>query len=107
MAKTLYSIRMDFNAANSQANQLDEIAKSLDNLVNTDLTNCLNSVGSNWKGDSANMYIKKGQTVGTNIKNVATNLRTAASTIRTIAGNTYNAEKRAIEAAQKRVYNQK
>ncbi|MGN0290471.1 MAG: WXG100 family type VII secretion target [Lachnospiraceae bacterium] len=104
MAKTLYTIKMDFNKAKNQADQLENIAKNIQSLANNKLEDCLNGVKANWKGDNANSYVKKGVKVENNLKSVADSLMKVSSTMRQMADNTYKAEKEALELAKKRSF---
>ncbi len=99
---SLYQIQMDFNHANSKANELDEIAGRLENVANKDMENMLNALGQDWKGDNATKYIKKGFANRDEMLKTVKSLRNTASTIRSIAKNIYEAEKRAYEIAEQR-----
>lgn len=104
MAKTMYSIRMDFAKAENQAEKLDQIAKNLEKLANDRMGSCLQGISSNWKGENANAFRRKGDQVGDNLRKLVKNLQKSAATIREIAKKTYDAEKRVYELAQKREY---
>lgn len=104
MAKTMHTIEMDFQEAKRQADELEQAAQSLGMLADGQFQSCLAGIAVNWKGENAAAFCKKGNIVGSNIKNVAGNLRDAAEVIRQIAENTYNAEKRNYEIAQNRTY---
>ena len=100
MAKTKTSIQMDFKKADEQAKELEEIASALESLANKDITDCLTAIGNHWKGDNATAYIKKGNTVKENIQNVAKSLKKSAETIKEIAGNTKEAEMKALNSVK-------
>ncbi len=104
MAKTMYAIEMDFANASRQADELDRIAQSLHNLVNSQFQSCLRGVASDWKGENASTFCQKGNKLGENMKQSVSDLKKTAVTIRTIARNTYLAEKRNFEIAQMRTY---
>jgi uncharacterized protein YukE len=104
MAKSLIDIQMDFNKAKSQANRLDEIAKELTQIADSQLGGVLSGVNSAWKSDTASEYIKKGKTVQDQLKKRANELTKTATSIRTIAQNTYNAEMKAYRLAKTRTY---
>ena len=104
MAKSMYDINMDFSKANTQAAQLEAIAKDLTTLANSSLEECMTGVKTNWTGSNAGSYVKKGEKLQENIKQSAKNLNTIAGTIRQIAKKTYEAEKAAYELAQQRMY---
>lgn len=104
MAKTMYAIEMDFANASRQADELDQIAQSINNLVNNQFQSCLRGVASDWKGENAAAFCRKGNILGENIQKSVSDLKKTAATIRTIARNTYQAEKRNFEIAQTRTY---
>ncbi len=102
MAKSLDEIRMNFRVANAMAERLDALAKEMNNLANERFYGALRSINSNWKGENAEKYIHKGETVKGKMQRTASDLRAAASTVRTIARNTYEAEMRAYNIANTR-----
>lgn len=106
MAKTMHSIQMDFQKAKNQAERLERIAKELGNAANQNLSGCMRDISSEWKGENAGVYVRKGYSVADGLNSAASGLNQAAAAIRTIAQNTYNAEKRAIELARARKYRQ-
>lgn len=97
-----YQIQMDFNQAERKAAELDSIAGDLSRLSGTDLQNTLNSLGNNWKGENAGLYIGKGFQLIENMKKTADSLRQTAETIRSVARNIYNAEMEALRIAEER-----
>lgn len=104
MAKTMYTIQMNFQRAKSQADKLERIARDLSRVADNDMSGCMRDVSANWKGENAKIYVNKGYAVAENIRSIASGLNQAAATVRTIAQNTYNAERRALELAKKRKY---
>lgn len=97
MERTQLSIDMDFRKATRQVGKLREIASNLERLVNKDMADCIAGIGKNWKGDSAERYIKKGNTVKGNIRDVVKNLREVAVAMEEIAVNTKKAEEQALD----------
>lgn len=104
MAKTAYVIEMDFANASRQAEELEQIAQSLSNLVNNDFYSCLRGVASDWKGENASVFCKKGEKLGCDIQQSVSDLKKTAAAIRTIARNTYHAEMQNFEIARLRTY---
>ena len=104
MAKTLYSIQMDFQKAKNQAGRLEKIAGDMNRLANNEIPFCMRNVSANWQGDHARSYVGKGNTAAENLRSIAESLNQAAAAIRTIAQNTYNAEKAALDLAKNRKY---
>ena len=104
MAKTMHTIEMEFKNARRQADELEQISKSLSMLADSSFQSCLAGIAAAWKGENAAAFCKKGNLVGNNVKNTAQDLKHVAETIREIAQNTYNAEKQNYEIAQARTY---
>ena len=99
MAKTMHTIEMEFQNARRQADELEQISKSLSMLADSSFQSCLAGIAAAWKGENAAAFCKKGNLVGNNVKNTAQDLKHVAETIREIAQNTYNAEKQNYEIA--------
>ena len=100
MAKSAFSIWMDFSKANKQADKPDEIASKVEKVAKNDMTNCRGTLSNGWKGDNATAYLKKMQIVEGDLASNAVNLRKIAKTIRQVAANTYKAEMAALRIAQ-------
>lgn len=99
MAKSLYSIQMDFKKANDCAAKLDEIARELKNLENSEFQIEINNIAANWKGGNANDYVEKCNQLKSKLLKTSNQIYRTADTIRKVAKNTYDAEKRAYEIA--------
>lgn len=97
-----YQIQMNFGQAEKKAAELESIAGDLSRLSGTDLQNTLNSLGNNWKGENAGLYIRKGFQLMENMEKTAASLRQTAVTIRSVAQNIYNAEMEALRIAEER-----
>lgn len=104
MAKSSYTIRMEFGTAEEQAKHLDEIARDLDRLADVTLGDTLSGIGNAWNSNNSVNYIKKGRKVQDELKNRSRELKNTASTIRSIAKNTYDAEMCAYNLAITRKY---
>lgn len=100
--KSYMSIVMDFRKAREQADQLDRQAKRMRTLANDEFGGVIRSVDKNWQGENASAYIQKCEVLKGRILRSAADLSSAARTIRTVATNTYNAEMRAWEIANRR-----
>ena len=97
-----WQITMDFNSAKSKASELERIAADLKRLANTDLDGTMTNLSSDWKGDNATAYIRKGQNLKEQIQRTAASLEKTASTIRSIAQNIYDTEMEAVRIAEER-----
>lgn len=92
---SLFAINMNFNKAKRQADELDRIASELRNLANSDLSETLSELSSGWTGDSANLFIGKGENLKSHILTTANQLQSAANALRQNATAIYNAERKA------------
>lgn len=99
MAKSIGVIRLEYNKAIRQAEELERVASELRNLANSDLDGCLGRISTNWTGVNATEYVRKGRKLKQKMLDSATNLTKVARTIRTIAKNTRDADLRAREIA--------
>lgn len=104
MAKTAYSIWMDFRNADKQADALEEIARTVRQTAAGDLTDCLEEMAVAWVSDNSTAYRKKCAAVADQLEEIARNLEKSAETVRTIAANTYDAEMAALATATTRTY---
>lgn len=96
------TIEFDFRLAKQKANELDEIAENLQNLSNNKLNNTMQNLSAGWKGESASLYLSKGQTLQEEMIKTSKNLRQVAGTIRTVAKRIYEAEMEALRIAEER-----
>ena len=104
MAKSAYTIKLDYKNALKQEESLEESARDIEKISKTDLMGCMNRISKEWKGEASDAYRSKGQKSAENLLAIAKNLRKTATTIREIAQRTYDAEMRALALAQKREY---
>lgn len=104
MAKSEYSIRMDFKNTIKQADKLESLSGKMERIAENDLVNTRSNLSCNWKGDNAASYIKKVQIVEGDISSIAKNLNKTSDVLREIAQKTYEAEMRALERARRRNY---
>ncbi len=99
---TRYSIQMDFDEAKRQAGAVDEIADALDGEANRSLSDILNTLGNDWRGENAHRYLKKGFTLIEDMNHTADALHTAADTVRSTAQRIYDAEMENLRIAEER-----
>lgn len=102
MAKTLTSIRMDFDRAIRKAQSLEELAQQLESLAEDNMEATFQNVGRAWNGEASRDYLGKGRELKRKIKSSAAQLKRIAEALRTAARVTYNAERHAILVAQAR-----
>lgn len=102
---TRQQIQIDFSAANSHAQLLDEIADQMKQLANQQMASTIQEMSMNWKGDSASAFFAKAEIVKSNIAETARSLHSIADNIRTNAKRAYDAEMAALNIAETRTSN--
>lgn len=96
------SIMFDFKVATRQADEIDAIANQISNLSNKNFENTMQTLSSNWKGSSADSYLKKCTTLQGTMNTTTSNMHTVASNIRTVARKIYEAEMENLRIARER-----
>lgn len=96
---TEYQIKADYNSANQTAAEMESIAGSLSNMANSDLDGALLALKNIWKGENAERFIQKGDSVKSQILTTAKELRNSARELREAAKSVYNAEMEALRLA--------
>lgn len=97
-----YTIEMNFSRAKHQAEQLEEAASRLEKIASGSIDEALGTVSGNWKGENADQYLRKAQTVRDKLLTTSGDIKGTAQTVRTIAETIYKAEMAALELALKR-----
>lgn len=98
------SIEFDFHRAEAQADKLETVADNLSRLSRSKFENTMQNLASNWKGENASLYLKKGGRLQEQMDGTARELYSIASDIRTIARRIYEAEMKALRLAEEREY---
>lgn len=105
--KSAVTIKMNFQQARRQADELEEIAGEMRRIAKNDLENSFQSLSAAWQGEAAEAYLRKGEQLRDKIIASAQQLEKNAGMIRSAAKRTYDAEMRAYNLAQTRLYNKK
>lgn len=95
-------IEIDFANANAQAKKLDELSGQLLTVADRKIEDILKGVSGNWNSQSADIYLKKGSILQSEMKGTAGQMHGIANDIREIARKIYEAEMRALERAKRR-----
>lgn len=96
-------ISMNFSRARRQADELERIAHELQNLAQSELPDSLSQLSGGWTGESANLFIQKGNNLAENIIKTARQLLNAANALRKSAAAIYESERKAeLIAIQRR-----
>ena len=88
-------LKFDFNKANAQIQELEEIASEIDQLADTDYENLMQQMRSAWKGNAADAYIRKASQVQERIKKTSQDIKKTSEVYA-------NAVKR-VQAAEEKV----
>ena len=96
MAKTAFSIYMDYKKTMNQANELERVARDLKSLANSNFQSSISRLNSNWTGEAASAYIKKANKLKSDMENSANSISKTSSALKTIAITTYKAEMAAL-----------
>lgn len=97
-------IEFDFKKALKQASELERIADRIGTISRKNMQDTLQNVSGGWKGENAEIYLKKGEQLSEKIYTTADDLRQTAADIKAIAKKIYEAEMRALSIAKKRDY---
>lgn len=97
---TYSSISFDFTQAKAEANRLESIANDMKRLANFNMQSSLNYLSTGWQGESAKLYLNKGNNVKNDILAVANDLYAVANSVRTVAKKVYDAEMEAKRLAE-------
>lgn len=95
-------IEFDFANAKRQADELEELAGGLNSISQQQFSGTLQNISSCWKGENANLYLRKGYILVNEISSTSRELLGIAAVIRTTAQKIYNAEMEALRIAERR-----
>ena len=104
MMATLFTIEVNYRKSQQQADSLEEYGRKLKKIAEKNIENSQRTLQLNWCGDASNMFQGKVDIVQSQLIQVANDIIQAASVIRQVSNNTYNAEKRAWQLAQDRIF---
>ena len=97
----MYKISVDFEKANRNARELEEIASELNRLAQNTCQQVLRDLRQGWKGESARAYLQKTEALQQQMTSTVRDLNTAARNIRNSAQRVYQAELNARRLAEK------
>lgn len=100
--KNKEEIRLNYRKTLKQADELEEMARQLAFLAMQKSENAVQNIQKSWNGESAKDYYRKGQRITLLMKQHSDSLMKTASILRKTANNTYHAEMKSIEIAEKR-----
>lgn len=97
--KTTYQVKVAYSRAKNQANEIDDIADSIEK-KRIKLTDERIKLTGYWRGTNANNYRDKMVQRENELSAIVADLRRIASTIRQVAKNSHDADMRAIKLVQ-------
>lgn len=103
MAKSRFSIIMDYQNAMRQAERIADAAKKLASRQQ-EIEQYINAIRTGWTGDNALRYTKKLEVSKMNTEKLWKNLNNIADVVKKIARRTYETEMAALEISQRRSY---
>ena len=103
MAKTYYSIQMDYLKTAAQAKELEKVAAALKR-CSSDECACKGQIAAAWQGDSAGNYLSKLDRSAASLQELSRHISEIAQTVARIAKRTYESEKRALDISTERTY---
>lgn len=83
--KSLSEIHFHYDRAIQEAERLEAVSARLAKAGGDEMENLLHEIYRIWKSDSSAQYLRKGQTVETDLQTAADNLKKIAENIRAIA----------------------
>ena len=101
---TKRTIIFNYRKAMNQARELEKVASDVKNLSNQKLAASLQELAAGWKGESAALYLDKGNSLREDMLVISKRLMDTADVIRGIAWRIYRAEMDALETAEERRY---
>lgn len=93
---------MNFNKANAQIQELEEIASEIDQLADTDYENLMQQMRSAWKGNAADAYIRKASQVQERIKKTSQDIKKTSEVYANAVKRVQAAEEKVKEIAKGR-----
>lgn len=103
MAKSRFSIIMDYRNAMRQAEKIADAANELATRQQ-EIEQYINTIRTGWTGDNALMYTKKLEVSKMNIEKLQKKLNNIAEVVKRIARRTYETEMATLEISQRRSY---
>lgn len=95
-------LKFDFNKANAQIQELEEIASEIDQLADTDYENLMQQMRSAWKGNAADAYIRKASQVQERIKKTSQDIKKTSEVYANAVKRVQAAEEKVKEIAKGR-----
>lgn len=99
-----HTIKMNFENAKRQANELSDIAERVSEIATGKLTESIENIDKNWDGANSKKFLKKSNELKAKVEDSAKDIAAVADAIRKMAKAVYDAEMKNIETAKTRSY---
>lgn len=93
--KSEVEIYVDYGKAIYQANRLDELVRTLNNLYKNE-QECIQGISRDWTGENASAYVKKANKTCDDLQKIIKQLQDSSNTLRTTAYNMMRTEQNAV-----------
>lgn len=97
-------INFDFNKARQQANEIENISDDLSCLISNEYNATIQGISTSWKGDSADIYMRKAYDMQRKLNETANQLKQTSESMRMIIRAVEIAEEKVIQLASERQY---
>lgn len=97
-------IRLNYKKTLKQAEDLEKMAQRIQKYAKQAEEGAVAGIRNAWEGENASDYCRKGQRISMLIRQHGRSLQETAAVLRRTAVNTYRAEMRSIEIADRRKY---
>ena len=98
--KSAEEIDLDYTRALLRARAVDDAARQVQRLAQTDLKNCLHLAQAGWRGEDARRFLQLGADIGADICGTALELNRLAAQIRASASRNREADLQALHIMQ-------
>lgn len=95
-------LRINYQKTLNQAKDLERLAEQMMALSNDKIEGDMEALECSWAGESGSLYVRKGRRLNSLIYQHAKSLQQTALVLKRNAENTYRAELRIIELAERR-----
>ena len=100
MLKSSGNIYMDYRAMKQKADELDDLAKELESIIEDEISDCMNS-SRKWKGDSGEAFRQKVTKLENKLNKRAKDMHRMANGIRQAAERQYKLERMLVALVSK------
>ncbi|MCR4640698.1 MAG: WXG100 family type VII secretion target [Lachnospiraceae bacterium] len=90
-------IDIDFAVARAQASKLEEVANTLEGMINNDYDSTMQEIKAGWSGEASDRYMNKGSILESDMRTTVDRIRNVVNSIRTTVSKAEAAQKRAQE----------